>query len=140
MKKLLLLILVVVLASACTTTRYVEVPVVHTDTLRENRIERDSVWLHDSIYVKEWAKGDTVYVEKVKWKIQWENHVTHDTIYQSRTDSVAKPYPVYVEKEVAKKLTWWQKTQMYVGDGALLVIVLLMLYGGVRLYKDTRIL
>ena len=136
MKKLLLLIFVVVLASACTTTRYVEVPVVHTDTLRENRIERDSVWLHDSIHVKE--KGDTVWFEK--WHVNYKEKIVHDTIYQSRTDSVAKPYPVYVEKEVAKKLTWWQKTQMYVGDGALLVVLAMMVYGLIKLYKETRIL
>lgn len=127
MKKLLFFIGVVVLAS-CTTTKYVEVPVVHTDTLIVTNHQKDSVWLHDSIHVKE--QGDTVYYEH--WHTNYKEKLVHDTIYKSRVDSVAKPYPVEKIVEVEKELNWWQKLVMGMGS------VMLILMGGfvaVWLYK-----
>jgi hypothetical protein len=45
---IVLLCLVLSIVS-CTTTKYVEVPVTHTDTLIQTKVQRDSIWKHDSI-------------------------------------------------------------------------------------------
>ena len=74
---LIVLLALCALLGSCTTTRVVTVEKVRTDTLRENRIERDSIWLHDSIHIRE--KGDTVIIER--WHIKWQNHLEHDTVY-----------------------------------------------------------
>jgi hypothetical protein len=62
-------LLLCAMLSGCTTTKYVQVPVVHNDTTIVTKHQRDSIWLHDSTYIKE--KGDTVRIEngtRSMWK------------------------------------------------------------------------
>ena len=115
------IVFVVICCSGCTTTKYVEVERVTHDTLKITKHQRDSIWLHDSVLVDK--SGDTIRIEK--WHTKYVEKQIHDTLYQSKTDSIPVPYPV--EKLVEKELTWWQKTQMYVGD-ALMIGVLLALF------------
>lgn len=81
----------------CTTTKYVPVIEHHTDTMRITQHQRDSIYLHDSIRVSE--KGDTIRIEK--WHTRYIERTSHDTIYQSKTDSIPVPYKVteYVERK-----------------------------------------
>ena len=102
--------------TSCKQIEYVTVPEVHTDTLIINKVQRDSVYLHDSISVKE--KGDTVLIEK--WHTKIKNVECHDTLYVSRTDSVPVPYEVVKEVKVEKELNWLQKTLMTIGGAILL--------------------
>ena len=97
-------LLLCAMLSGCTTTKYVTVPEYHTDTLIQTKVQKDSIWLHDSIYVHEWTKGDTIFVESRKWLTKYVDHEVHDTTYVSKTDSI--PYPVEVTKEVPAQLTW----------------------------------
>ena len=136
MKKLVLFIVVVVLASACTTTKYVEVPVVHTDTLIVTNHQKDSVWLHDSIYLHEWMKGDTVMVDRVVYHTKYQEKIVMDTIYKSKTDTIAKPYPV--EVKVEKELTWWQKTRIHAGEALLVLLAVAAVFGLWKLYMKLK--
>jgi hypothetical protein len=92
------------LLTGCTTTKYVPIETVRTDTLKVTKYERDSIYIHDSTIVRE--KGDTMLIEK--WHTRWRDRWMHDTVYQSRVDSVPKPYPVteYVERK-RSKLDWF---------------------------------
>ena len=85
--------------SSCTTTKYVPVVEYHTDTLIQKMTQRDSIYLHDSTIVRE--KGDTVLIER--WHTKYRDREVHDTIYQSRNDTVPQPYPVteYVERKMS---------------------------------------
>ena len=104
------------LLSGCKTTEYIKVPV---ETIRtEYKVQKDSVYLHDSINVYTETKGDTVYITKLKYKIK-ETFKT-DTIL--KRDSI--PVIVEVEKVVeVNKLHSWQKTLMWVGGVGLLVLL-----------------
>ena len=113
-------LLAVLLLGSCTTTKYVTVPEVHTDTLMVMQHSRDSIYVHDSIWVNQWQAGDTIYRERTKWRTQYVERLSHDTIYQSKTDSVPTPYPVI--KEVPADLTWWQTFRLHLGDIALAVL------------------
>ena len=43
--------------------KYVEVPVTHTDTLIQTKVQRDSIWKHDdSIFRKSVAKGGGYHI------------------------------------------------------------------------------
>ena len=117
MKNLMILAVLTAVLTGCKQTEYVVVPEYHTDTLRVAQIVTDSVYKHDSIYIRQ--SGDTVLIEK--WHTVWKNHTAHDTVYKSRVDTIAKPYPVI--KEVPAELSWWQKTQMYAGDALLLLVL-----------------
>lgn len=102
-------LLVLMLLTGCTTTKYVTVPEYHTDTLIIQKHQRDSVWLHDSISIKE--KGDTVRIEK--WHTKYVEKQVHDTTYVAKRDSV--PYPVEVVKEVPRPLTKTQIAMIVIG-------------------------
>jgi len=95
---------------SCSTTKYVPVQQQHTDTLRLTRNIRDSIYVHDSTYVRE--AGDTILIER--WHTRWRDRWRTDTIYQSKRDSI--PYPVEVTKEVPVELTWWQQTRLYMAN------------------------
>jgi hypothetical protein len=92
------------LLTGCTTTKYVPIETVRIDTMKVTKYERDSIYIHDSTIVRE--KGDTMLIEK--WHTRWRDRWMHDTVYQSRVDSVPKPYPVteYVERK-RSKLDWF---------------------------------
>lgn len=98
-----------ILCSGCETVRYVQVPVTHTDTLWKSTTTHDSVYVRDSIHIKE--KGDTVWIDR--WHTLWKIKTAYDTTYISKTDTVGVPYPV--EKLVERELSWWQKVKMRMG-------------------------
>lgn len=114
-------LLICALFGSCTTTKYVPVPEYHTDTTYITKQQRDSIWLHDSIYVHEWTKGDTIFVESRKWLTKYVEKQVHDTIYQSKRDSI--PYPVEVIKEVERPLSKTQKGLMGIGLLSLLCAI-----------------
>lgn len=104
---LILGLLSVVLLVGCTTTRYVPVPSVSVDSVYVDRFHRDSVYLHDSVFVNQYSKGDTVFVDKVVTKYKYKDRWRYDTVAVVRADSVQVPYPV------EKDLGWWEKTRLY---------------------------
>lgn len=119
------------MCTGCTTTKYVTVPEYHTDTLIQAKVLKDSVWLHDSTFIRE--KGDTVLIER--WHTQYKWRELHDTTYVSKTDSI--PYPVEVTKEVPAELTWWQQTRLYLANILLIMAALAaVIYIGKRHIKS----
>lgn len=107
---------------SCTKTEYITVEKVRKDTTYINKVQRDSIYLHDSTFVK--VAGDTVWIER--WHTKWQNHLEHDTVYKARTDSVPVPYPV--TKYVEKKLSWFQKTLIGVGILSIMALVIFIAF------------
>ena len=64
-----LLCLILLMCTGCTTTRYVPVVEHRTDTVQITRQQRDSIWLHDSIYTHEYIQGDTTFIMRDRWKL-----------------------------------------------------------------------
>lgn len=114
------------LLTGCTTTKYVPVETVRTDTLKVTKYERDSIYIHDSTIVRE--KGDTMLIEK--WHTRWRDRWMHDTVYQSRVDSIPKPYPVteYVEHKRSK--TDW----FFIITG-IIALIAVIVYAAVKVRK-----
>ena len=113
----------------CKQTEYVTVEKVRTDTTYGTKWQRDSVWLHDSVLVRE--KGDTVMVEK--WHTKYVETVRIDTTYLATHDTIPQPYPVI--KEVPTELNWWQRLRLWIGNLGLLAILAAVGYGAWRLYR-----
>lgn len=124
------LVLMIALAlCGCKQTEYVTVEKVRTDTTYVTKWHRDSVWLHDSVLVRE--KGDSVLIEK--WHTKYIETIRTDTTYVATHDTVPAPFPQteYVEKE----LSWWQRLRIILGNFVLLAIVALAGYWLWRLWK-----
>lgn len=102
---------------SCRTVKYVPVETVKVDTTYINKLQRDSIYMLDSVYVKE--KGDTVLIEKYKYL--YRDKLVRDTMYISKADSIQVPYPV------EKELTKWQQFRMYFGGWAMCIVVISIL-------------
>ena len=113
------LLLLLPLLSGCKTTKYVPVETIkYRDSVRLVELV-DSIHVHDSVYVHQWAAGDTQWVEKVTVHTRYRDRWRADTVIVHRRDSV--PYPVPVTKEVTKyQLRWWQKPLVWLGGLSLL--------------------
>ena len=75
----LIVCLLITMCSSCTTTKYITVPEYHTDTLMINKTLHDSIWVHDSVMVTQYQKGDTIYQESSKWHTKYVLKEVHDT-------------------------------------------------------------
>lgn len=104
---MLFIILLLFLASC----RTIEVP-YQVKTVREvfrDIHTRDSIWVHDSIYVREMA--DTVFIEK--WHTKYIEKLKIDSVI--KIDSIPTPYEVIKTVKVEKKLSFIQNVQMELG-------------------------
>ena len=93
---------IVLLLVGCKQTEYVTMPSVERDSIYITKTERDSLFVRDSVFVKD--KGDTVFVEK--WKTIYKSRVSTDTMYIERTDSIPYPVEVIVEKKYIPEWMW----------------------------------
>ena len=117
---LALLVLLACCMTSCKSIEYVPVIEHKTDTVIQTKVQKDSLFLHDSVYVKE--KGDSVLIER--WHTKYITRERHDTTYISKTDSIPVPYPVtrYVEKQLSKP----QKGLMTLGILSLMALVIFL--------------
>ena len=115
---LILMVMIALSMCSCTKTEYITVEKVRTDTTYITKQQRDSIWLHDSIHIRE--RGDTMLIER--WHTKYVESIRHDTCYLSRVDSVPVPYPVI--REVEKELSKTQKGLMGLGLLSLIALVL----------------
>lgn len=121
MKRLIIVMIAAAVALAGCKTREVVVTEHHTDTLRVVQHHRDSIYLHDSTFVREYIQGDTVRIVTEMWHTKYRDRLKTDTLYRSRTDSVPVPYPVI--KEVKKPLNFFEKAMMGTGIGSIVGIL-----------------
>lgn len=88
-------------------------------TRLSNNIQRDSIYLHDSIFVR--IRADTVYLEK--WHTRWRDRETVKTdtvtLTETKTETVEKPYVPSFYKYCAAfailfALYWLVKLALYI--------------------------
>lgn len=115
----LLACVVLTLLFGCRSVRYVPVPSVSVDSVYVDRFHRDSVYLHDSVFVNRWTQGDTVFVDKVVTKYKYKDRWRYDTVAVVRVDSVRVPYPV------EKELSIWEMTKIVFCSPLVVSIVLI---------------
>lgn len=120
-------IIVLVLAiCSCRSVKYVPVETVKHDSIYINKVQVDSVYHRDSIYVVD--KGDTVFLYKDRYIYKYKDRT--DTLYVTNTYSIQVPYPV------EKELTRWQQFRMDFGGWAIAaVIIIVLIFFGRLVYK-----
>lgn len=107
MRRLLTIVCAVMILSSCGALRKQIETVYVRDTTYISKVQVDSVFKRDSIFVKE--QNDTIYVYKEKVRDRYR--LLRDTVYQHSVDSV------YVDKvrevKVEKHLNAWQKFRLH---------------------------
>lgn len=112
--------------TSCRSIQYVPVETIKTEVQYKDRLQRDSIHVHDSIYVRD--NGDTVFVDR--WHTVYKDKLVRDTTYINKTDSVQIPYPV------EKKLTRWQFLKMELGGWAFgIAIAFILMVVGCIIYR-----
>lgn len=124
-----LIISLAITIGSCTKVNYVPVESVRTDSTYIYQLLRDSIYVQDSIYIRE--KGDTVYKDRIKYLYKEKFRI--DTIYTEKIDTVRVPYPV------ERKLSKWEQTYLAIGRVSLwviiVIIVIFFIIMGSKLYK-----
>lgn len=114
---------------SCRTVKYVPVETIKIDTTYINKLQRDSIYMLDSVYVKE--KGDTVLIEKYKYL--YRDKLVRDTLYMAKTDSIQVPY------SVEKELTYWQQMKLELGGWTFgLIITVALIIIGWLVFKSQK--
>ena len=67
MRKYIIVVILSAVLVGCKTKEYIPVVEHHTDTLRVVQHHRDSIYLHDSTFAREYVQGDTVRVVTEMW-------------------------------------------------------------------------
>lgn len=129
---IIIVVLILIMCYGCTTIRYVPVVEHSTDTVQITKQQRDSIWLHDSIYMHEYQKGDTTFILRDRWHTKYIESIRHDTTYISKRDTIPCPYPV--EVEVEKQLTWWQKFRLNMANLILWFLLIWCVALGIKTY------
>lgn len=101
---------------ACTKTIYV--PLTKTEYVNKERV--DSLYVHDSVFVSERTKGDTVYRYRDRWHTEYRDVQVYDTII--RIDSI--PYPVLSPPEIVYQTPKATRWLAWIGGIALLALVI----------------
>ena len=112
----LIAIFTAILACSCSTVKYVPVETVKTDSVRVVDVQRDSIYVRDSVLIR--TKADTVYV--TKWRTEYREALKVDTFLVQRVDSINTVV------EVEKRLTKIQQLKMNVGTGVLWAVPILI--------------
>jgi len=120
--------LFVLLMCSC-RTEYVPIEVVRTDSLMIEKLMRDSVFVRDSVYLKE--KGDTVYLYKDKYVYVLKE--VADTVYMEKVREVEVPVPV------ERKLSWWERMKLKYAEWVLGVLVAIALIYALRKWMARKL-
>lgn len=138
--KHIFMILAAIMLASCAGARYAStyegsrdstrVSTHQMDSIFARMTQRDSIYVHDSIYVRD--KGDTVYqyVEKLRYKYVnsvdtlYKYRTMRDTVYMERCDSIRVEKPVYIEKP----RRWYEKGLMLAGSMCCIALILLTLF------------
>lgn len=115
-----LFVSLVFITQSCKIKEYVEVPVEVEKVKIEYVHKLDSIYLHDSVATYIMQRGDTVFVDRYKYKIK-EVYRT-DTIH--KIDSIPKVVQVKVKEVVeVNKLNFIQKILVWIGGVGILLIL-----------------
>lgn len=109
-----LVLLPVLLCAGC-SPKIVERVVVQRDTLQVHH--RDTTYRRDSVYIREWMKGDTVYVDRFRdryvFRDRWRDSVSVREVH----DTTA------VQVRIEKPLSWAQKAKIRAFPWLLLALI-----------------
>lgn len=112
----------------CRGVQYMPVESIRTDSVLVVNHERDSIYVLDSVFVRE--ANDTIYI--TKWRTEYKEALRVDTLHVFWRDSINHVI------EVEKQLTKIQKLKMDVGAGVLYAVPILIAVGLFVLYRKLK--
>ena len=102
---LLILCMILLVLQSCNSMR--SMPVVQsndTTSFIQRSVSSDTIYLRDSVFVREVQKGDTVYLTRIEWRDRWRVRLVHDTIHDTQYVERVVEHPP--ERYVPKFYRW----------------------------------
>ena len=97
--------IIILVSVSCSSTK--SMPVVQsndTTSFIQRSARVDTIYLHDSVFVSERQKGDTVYLTRTEWRDRWRTRVERDTVVDVRVEKEVVQLPP--ERYVPKFYKW----------------------------------
>ena len=97
--------IIILVSASCSSTK--SMPVVQsndTTSFIQRSARVDTIYLHDSVFVSEKQRGDTVYLTRVEWRDRWRTRVERDTVMDVRVEKEVVQLPP--ERYVPKFYKW----------------------------------
>lgn len=113
---------------SCARVQYVPVESIKTDSVRVVDVQRDSIYVQDSVIVRE--KADTIFV--TRWRTEYRDRVVRDTVFESRVDSVQNVV------EVERDFTPWESICFSLGRVMLTIGAFILVYKLYILFRKLR--
>ena len=89
----------------------------------------DTIVMHDSVFISERQRGDTIYLTRTEWRDRWRTRIERDTVVDVRVEKEVVQLPP--ERYVPKFYKWCTGLLWAIG---LLVIVLWMVKRRIKRY------
>lgn len=124
----LILLLIMYFFCGC-RTEYVPLEVVKRDSVIIASLDRDSIFVRDSVYLRE--KGDTVFKYKDKYVYVYRNVTDTFTVYRDRAIEVPVP--------VERKLSWWERVKLEYAEWVIGVLVTVALVYALRRWLARKV-
>ena len=97
--------IIILVSVSCSSTKSMPVVLSNDTTSFIQRSARiDSIYLHDSVFVSERQRGDTVYLTRTEWRDRWRTRVERDTVVDVRVKKEVVQLPP--ERYVPKFYRW----------------------------------
>ena len=97
--------IIILVSASCSSTK--SMPVVQsndTTSFIQRSARVDTIYLHDSVFVSERQRGDTVFLTRVEWRDRWRTRVERDTVMDVRVEKEVVQLPP--ERYVPKFYKW----------------------------------
>ena len=115
--------IIILVSVSCSSTKSMPVVLSNDTTSFIQRSARiDSIYLHDSVFVSERQRGDTVYLTRTEWRDRWRTRVERDTVVDVRVEKEVVQLPP--ERYVPKFYKWCTALLWVIGILMLLRIVI----------------
>ena len=120
-----LLLLLILSSPMLVSCKSIEPTILH-DSIQQNTQQHqtiDTIYQHDSIFIREILKGDTIYLTRTEFRDRWRTRVERDTIVDIRVEKELVQLPP--ERYVPKFYKWCTGLLFAIG-------ILLIGYGVLR--------
>ena len=116
--------IIILVSVSCKSVESVpQITRMDTDKHESHVLQRvDTIYRHDSVFVREVQRGDTVYLTRVEWRDRWRTRVERDTVVDVRVEKEVVQLPP--ERYVPKFYRWctgllWAIGLLAIGYGLL---------------------
>ena len=97
-------IIILVSASCKSMCEIATVQSSDTTSFIQKSTSVDTIYQHDSVFVSEKQRGDTVFLTRVEWRDRWRTRVERDTVMDVRVEKEVVQLPP--ERYVPKFYKW----------------------------------